>query len=488
MLVKYINMDDIYSLKEARRTRSGASFADYLLATMAAISLLSLVFFLANMVLVHCAPSLPHDPRAAPLLPSQDPFYAVPTTLDSTKPGDILRHRSPPAQIAAFGLAPVHLEATYQLQYRTNDNLGSATATVLTVMVPHNADMSKVISYQVAEDAASINCAPSYGLQLESATGPLLGTILTQAEILLIEATLEQGWVVILPDYEGPKASYLAHRLAGQATLDGIRAALSSGSITGIKSDATVSMWGYSGGSTATAWAAEIQPSYAPEIKIAGAAIGGTTPNITNVVTSINKSAFTGLIPTGIQGLCTQFPELKAEVDRLLKPEYREKFDKTLKQCLLADAATFLFADVVDMFTDPQFMFANPVAVKILNEIALGQTAPQIPIYWYKSVHDEVSPIADSDSVFDMYCANGATVEYVRDRASEHGSCAATGAPRALAWLKNMMNGGQPKPGCSKQTVISSLFDKSALDIVPKFILDALLDLVGKPVGPILFG
>ncbi|KAJ6781463.1 hypothetical protein PWT90_02667 [Aphanocladium album] len=449
---------------------------------------LSAAIVLANVFCAACAPSAPHDPRAAPLVPSKDAFYAVPHDFENTKPGDILRHRAPPAKIAAFGLAPVRLQATYQLQYRTTDNVGNATATVLTVMVPHNADTSKVLSYQVAEDAASIDCAPSYGLQLESATGPLLGTILTQAEILLIEAALEQGWVVILPDYEGPQASYLAHRLAGQATLDGIRAALRSGDITGIDSDARVAMWGYSGGSTATAWAAEIQPIYAPELNIAGAAIGGTTPNITNVLTAINKSAFTGLVPAGIQGLCTQYPELKAEVDRLLKPEYREKFDKTLHQCLLADAATFLFNDVVDMFTDPQFMYANPVAVRILNEIALGQAVPQMPIYWYKSVHDEVSPIADSDAVFDMYCAGGATVEYVRDRASEHGSAAATGAPRALAWLRNVLDGERPEPGCSKQTVISSLMDKSTLEIVPKFILDALLDLIGKPVGPILFG
>lgn len=438
-----------------------------------------------------CAPPMPHDPRSAPIVPSRDPFYAVPPGLASTThPGDILRHRAPPSEIAAFGLLPVGLAATYQLQYRTTDSLGNATATVLTVLVPHRADMGKVLSYQVAEDAAAIDCAPSYGMQLESASGPLLGTILTQAELLLIEAALEQGWVVILPDYEGPRASYLAHRLAGQATLDGIRAALRSGEITGIESDATVSMWGYSGGSMATAWAAELQPTYAPELRIAGAAIGGTTPNITNVVTTINKSPFTGLIATGIMGLCTQYPALKAEIDRVLKPAYRAKFDATLRQCLLADAASFLYADVVDMLTDPLFMYTNPVAVAVLDEIALGHAVPQIPLYWYKSVHDEVSPVADSDAVYEKYCVagGGATVEYVRDEASEHGSAAATGAPRAIAWLENVMSGAKPKPGCSRETVVSSLLDWSTAEVVPRFILDALLDLIGKPVGPILFG
>lgn len=452
--------------------------------------LLCAALVVAQALTVQGAPPMPHDPRAAPIVPSQDPFYAVPDDVGSSPAGTILRHRSPPSAIAAFGIAPVRLAATHQLQYRTNDNLGNATATVLTVLVPHHADMRKVLSYQVAEDAASIDCAPSYGLQLESATGPLLGTVLTQAEMLLIEATLEQGWVVIVPDFEGPKASYLAHRLAGQATLDGIRAALRSGDITGIESDATVSMWGYSGGSMATAWAAEIQPTYAPELRIAGAAIGGTTPNITNVVTTINKSAFTGLIATGVMGLSTQFPALAAEVDRLLEPAYRAKFEQVYRQCLLANAASFLFSDVVDMFTDTRFMYDNPVAVAILDEVALGHAVPRIPIYWYKSVHDEVSPVQDSDALYDIYCAegSGATVEYVRDEASEHGSMAVTGAPRAIAWLEKVMSGRQPKPGCSKSTVLSSLWDISTIEVVPGFILDALLDLIGKPVGPIMFG
>ena len=48
--------------------------------------------------------------------------------------------------------------------------------------------------------------------------------------------------------------------------LNSIRAALKSGKITNIKDDAKVVMWGYSGGSLASGWAAALQPSYAPEL------------------------------------------------------------------------------------------------------------------------------------------------------------------------------------------------------------------------------
>lgn len=123
--------------------------------------------------LAAAVPPAPLADRVAPAPPSRDPFYAVPANLKAVKPGTILGHRTPPAPIAAFGFLRTNLEATHQLRYRTTDSHGNATVTVVTVLIPYNADKSKVLSYHVAEDSASIDCAPSYALQLEAASGPL---------------------------------------------------------------------------------------------------------------------------------------------------------------------------------------------------------------------------------------------------------------------------------------------------------------------------
>ncbi|UNI16497.1 hypothetical protein JDV02_002928 [Purpureocillium takamizusanense] len=437
---------------------------------------------LALLAVAAAAPA-PLADRAVPTLPSKDPFYGVPDDIESAAPGTILRHREPPNAIATFGLLRVNLEATHQLLYRTTDNLGKATATVLTVLIPHNADRSKVLSYQVATDAPSIDCAPSYAFQLESATGPLLGTLVSQVELLLIEAILEQGWVVIVPDFQGPQGAFLANVLGGNAVLDGIRAVINSADTTGIRKP-TVTMWGYSGGSLPTNWAAELQPTYAPELSIAGAAVGGTVPNITTVVTTVNKGPIAGLIPSGILGLSLQYPEIKAVVDKHLKPEYVERFHKTTKQCAVASMANFLFADVLQMFDDRSLIYTDPTAVRILDDNALGKVTPSIPLYWYKSVLDEDSPISDSDALVSKYCAEGASIEYVRDLMSEHGSCAIVGAPKALSWLKGIMDGRVPSRGCSKKTTVSTLLDPATFKILPKALIELLLDLLGKPVGP----
>ncbi|CAK7203339.1 hypothetical protein SEUCBS139899_006070 [Sporothrix eucalyptigena] len=428
--------------------------------------------------------------RATPPLPSADSFYSVPENIASYAPGAIINHRSPPSSIAAFGIDPVNLEATYQISYRTTDNLGNATSTVLTVMVPENADMTKVLSYQVAEDAASLDCAPSYAMQLADATGPLLGTIVTQAEILLIVAALYQGWVVIMPDHEGPQGAYLANRLAGYATLDGIRAALQSTSITGIQSDARVGMWGYSGGSLASMWAAALQPSYAPELasQLVGAAVGGTVPNIHNVINTVNEGPFAGLIAAGIMGLSHVYP-LIAEV---VKTQFsnQDKFEAVLHQCLVPDIADFLLADVKGMAAN-QSLWTEPAITEILDYNSLESfSAPSsnFPFYLYKSVLDEASPIADTDALVDAYCSAGVSIEYTRDLVSEHGSLAVIGAPKALVWLKDRMNGQAASSGCSTNTVISSLLDIATIEVLPTFLLDALSALLGGEVGPTFFG
>lgn len=425
------------------------------------------------------------DERATPPLPSVDKFYQPPPNLESYAPGAIIRHRPPPNPIAAFAVDPIDLRASYQLLYRTTDSLNQATATVLTVLVPHNADFTKVLSYQVAEDAADQDCAPSYAFQLEHDTGPQNGTSTTQAELLLIEAALEQGWVVIAPDFLGPKAAFLANALAGHATLDGIRAAKNSGSITGISKNPTIAMWGYSGGSVASMWAAELQPSYAPELVIAGAAVGGVVPNITTVVTEINGKGNAGLIPAGVLGLAHQYPELDAIVRQHILPQYKDEFYKAENQCLGANSNDFANKDIIGMFDDRNLVYTNPTAIKIITENGLGQRVPKIPMFVYKAIKDEVSPVAETDNLVQFYCKGGTTIQYLRDQNANHEQMAIIGAPKALSWLIKRMNGKDHQTTCSTSTVFSALLDLDALKVLPKFLLDALLDLLGKPVGPI---
>lgn len=178
-------------------------------------------------------------------------------------------------------------------------------------MIPYNADYGKILSYHPAQDSACPDCAPSYSYQFAPKLVPgRFGSIANSAEILLMEAALERGWIVISPDHEGPHAAYLAAKLSAHAILDGIRATLGASNITGVHQDAVVSLWGYSGGGITTGAAAELHTSYAPELKIVGAAMGGIVPDIANVIKTVNKGPAAGLIAAGVAGLSNQYPAL----------------------------------------------------------------------------------------------------------------------------------------------------------------------------------
>ncbi|QPG95518.1 hypothetical protein C2857_001050 [Epichloe festucae Fl1] len=386
--------------------------------------------------------------RAAPALPSVDPFYAVPDGLEKVSPGTILRHRTPPSRIGSPGRL-LKLRSSHQILYRTTDSLRRATATVLTVLVPPNANLSRILSYQVAEDAASINCAPSYALQLGAAANASATAALL--DLGNIESALRRGWVVIAPDFLGPRAAFLANELAGNAVLDGVRAAFNSRPFTGIAAEAeagagadgpTVVLWGYSGGSLASMWAAELQPAYAPGLRIAGVAAGGAVPNITTVVSTVNGSPFAGLIPSGVLGLAAEY-DFDFLIDQHLLPRHRREFYGARDMCLAGDILAYAGRDVVGMFDDRSLVYTHPVAVDILARNALGRRVPGAgtPLYVYKAVGDEISPVGETDRLVDAYCAGGATVQYERVLLSGHALLAVSGAPRALAWIDAVMGG-----------------------------------------------
>ncbi|KAG5982008.1 hypothetical protein E4U55_002422 [Claviceps digitariae] len=448
---------------------------------LSSLSFLLRLASLATLTAVTQATPL-HD-RAVTTLPTDDAFYSLPDNLAEAAPGAILRHRKPPAPIAAFRFARENLQDSHQILYRTTDNFGNATATVLTVLIPHNADYSKIVSQQTAEDAPYANCAPSYALQFGSDGGGFFGTVEEQAELILMDAFLAEGWVVIVPDHEGLRGEFLANKQAGNAVLDGVRAALASTSITGINKDAAVVLNGYSGGSLAAGFAAEQHPSYAPELKIVGAALGGPVPNLLNSFNTMNKGPFAGLIPAGIGGLSITYPVIEQLMQNQLLPQYKTKFYQARKQCL---GPTMLQNSFTDYFSQVhnRNAYSTEPALSVLNANSQGQHVPTMPLFVLKSILDEVSPVADTDALVRFYCAGGASVEYTRDLASDHATLAITGATLVLPWLKKMLNGEHVPAGtCSTRSVFTSLAGWSTVGL-PSFMLDALRALLGRPIGP----
>ncbi|KAF8862992.1 LIP-domain-containing protein [Acephala macrosclerotiorum] len=425
------------------------------------------------------------SPRATPLPPTEDPFYVPPSGLEDLKPGTILRSR-PIGELSFQGVVPFTAKASYQLMYRTTDSLGNASAAVTTIIIPENANTSRVLSYQIAEDAAWANCAPSYVVQLGSNPEDFGSNGL---ETLFIIAALDQGWIVNLPDYEGLQSAFTSGIQAGQATLDSVRAALASGNLTTISPGAEYQMWGYSGGSLASEWAAELQPSYAPELNFKGVALGGLVPNITSVLLTINKSLFAGLVPAGILGLASAYPELEAYIDEHLIPANTSTFKKVLTQCTAEDIITYAGQDLFSYFDEGEETLMAAIPQSVLS--ATGQMGthgtPQMPVFAYKAIADEISPVADTDSLVAKLCSQGANIQYVRDELGEHASEGITGSGDAFGFLVDRFNGVSMTPGCTTTNVLSDILSGPGLAYLGIEIVDALLAILELPVGDYIY-
>ncbi|KAI4725820.1 secretory lipase-like protein 1 precursor [Aureobasidium sp. EXF-10728] len=424
--------------------------------------------------------------RVAPLPPAQDPFYQPPAGYESAKPGTILASRPAPAKLAALQLFPLNIKSVTQLLYRTTNALGEPEVTVSTVMVPENADYSKVVSYQVAEDSGGqINCAPSYTLQTGS-KALYAGT--GDVEMLLILAALNEGWVVSSPDWEGPNSTFIEGFQAGQATLDSVRAVLSSGNLTGVESDAKVQMWGYSGGALASEWAMELQESYAPELTFVGAAIGGVTPNTPNVYNSINNGPFAGIAAAGLLGMTNAFEDFDTALTKQLIPATAAQFYQGGTNCFYGDVLTFANQNMSKYFYDGDNIIKEPTIAKYFRSNAQMGThgVPQMPLFVYKAVADEISPIADTDALVNQFCNDGVSITYVRDAAGEHFTQAATSFPDVINFLRARF-AGTPISGCSIRNEFLDVLDPGAPSLFTATVARELLNILGTPVGPTHF-
>ncbi|CAX40803.1 secretory lipase precursor, putative [Candida dubliniensis CD36] len=415
-----------------------------------------------------------------PTKPSKDPFYNAPEGFEKAAVGDILQSRVTPKSITG-GFIPLKIQNSWQLLVRSEDSFGNPNVIVTTVMEPFNADPSKVASYQVFEDAAKADCAPSYALQF----GSDWSTLATQAEMYLMAPLLDQGYYVVSPDYEGPKSTFTIGKQSGQAVLNSIRATLKSGKITNVKEDAKVVMWGYSGGSLASGWAAALQPDYAPELSgnLLGAALGGFVTNITATAEATDDGIFAGIVANALGGVANEYSEFKEILQN--DTDKQSVFDQFDSHCLADGVINYIGTSFLSgdhkIFKSGWDILKNPTISKVVEDNGLvyqKQLVPKIPILIYHGSIDQIVPIVNTKKTYQNWCDAGiASLEFSEDATNGHLTEAIIGAPAALTWIIDRFAGKQTVSGCQHVQRLSNLeypnipssmvdYFKAALDVV----------------------
>ena len=221
-------------------------------------------------------------------------------------------------------------------------------------------------------------------------------------------------------------------------------------------------LWGYSGGGFAAVWASELQPTYAPELHISGAAIGGMNANATSSIAAINGGLYSGLIPVGLLGLTSQFPDVRNVLVSSLKTEgeyNRTRFlaaaDMTLQEWVVAYANQDIYRYFKNGASD---VLDGPIRELADRDGTAGHYGvPKIPLFVYQAIQDHVNPAKPVDALIEKYCSKGADILYQRNSVGGHVEEAANGAPSAWKWLASVLSGEPQQKGCVVQNVTISV-------------------------------
>lgn len=387
---------------------------------------------------------------SAALPPSQDPWYTAPDDLLSYPAGSIIRVRPDPLAIYA-ALGTNLTSASYNILYRTTDGNDLPSFAVTTLFVPVSKQNSSkkshgLVSYQIPYNSPTVDASPSWTLSTE------LNSTFSD-----IAALLKQGWYVSVTDFEGPNATFAVGVAEGRAVLDGLRAVTESSSSPASGSKAwKIGLWGYSGGSIASEFAAELRASYAPEIEIAGVAIGGLPTPVTAVLKAVNESPYAGLIVSGLWGYANAFPIVESYLLTRLTDEAKASGNFTAGRNMTISQifATYPYVDVYSYFIGGEDdIFSNPLLQHFWDtQGTMGvHGLPDVPMYVYKAIEDLLAPVQDTDVLVDQYCAEGQAaaarkeggvqILYERNTIGGHVAEEINEDAAAVEFLSNAING-----------------------------------------------
>jgi hypothetical protein len=398
-------------------------------------------------------------PPATAAAPADDPFYGVPKGIEGLSNGAIIDAREVTATQYSY---PIDAKA-FQVRFKTQDTTGAASAYITTVLVPTTpwagSGPRPVLSYQMPEDGVGLKCSPSWVLT-HGVTAPTN----TTPDAHTVASAVERGWTVVVPDYEGPNSAWLGGKGQARGVLDSLRAARAYAP-AGIDTKAPIGVWGYSGGAIATSTAAQLQPSYAPDVKLAGVALGGNNASIRAGMDAFDGSAFGGAIIIGFIGLDRAYPEY--HLTDFLNDSGKAKVAASQEDCIADAAARHPAFRTSDGLKDPKVLDGPPWTNVFRRSSPLTfPGVPDAPVYDYHATDDELAPIGPSRLLLERFCRAGVTVQQVEE-GGDHFTEVANGEDGAVSFLSARFAGTpavntckvhpdptapQPKPSRPKPT------------------------------------
>ncbi|MFE9848610.1 alpha/beta fold hydrolase [Streptomyces sp. NPDC005576] len=348
-------------------------------------------------------------------------FYTPPQTLPAAD-GTLVRTEPLPLALSLPSLGgPLPGKAT-RLMYKSTDSNGLPMAVTGAYIEPAAAWKGSgprpLVALAPGTMGQGDQCAASLGLQ-----NPITlngDTVSVGYEDLSIYRLLAAGTAVVVTDYAGLGATdrlhtYVSRVDGGHALLDAARAARGVSGAT-VTAASPVGLYGYSQGGGASASAAELQPAYAPDVKLAGAYVGAPPADLTATIKGIDGSALAGALGWSLNGFLQTDPSLQPIADAQIN---------AAGKAALADLSTMCTGDALFGYgfkkssswttsgkSLSQLVDTIPALRATLDAQRIGLLKPTTPVRVATGIQDDIVPHAQARQLAVDWCKKGANVTY----------------------------------------------------------------------------
>jgi hypothetical protein len=270
-----------------------------------------------------------------------------------------------------------------------------------------------IVAYAPFTFGTGPQCVPSMAFAGDPGSGD---AIVNGLQTSLVNPLLQAGFAVAETDYpRSPTTNDLMYMMRlpqAHATLDVARAAERLPG-SGLSTSAPVGIDGYSEGGAGAAGAAELAPSYAPDLHIVGAYAGAVPADLKVVAQNLEGSFYFGLEAMAILGANAAYPEFN--IKALLNSTGQTAFTQLEQDCTTAGLLGFLFQTTSSYTTSGMTLLQylnTPQFAPLAAAQVIGNLKPAAPVEVESAPNDDIIPNSQVVTMAKSWCSKGATVQY----------------------------------------------------------------------------
>ncbi|OBA93906.1 triacylglycerol lipase [Mycobacteriaceae bacterium 1482268.1] len=392
-------------------------------------------------------------------------FYTPPDPLPPGAPGDLIRTEPSRLVLEPSGQLGMIMADATRIMYRSTDVHGNPMAVTGTYFEPYNdwpgGGPRPLIVYGPGTQGQGDQCAPSRQFNQGIHWRPFLDLAFNYEE-LFVSTMVARGFAIVMTDYQGLGTpglhTYVGRVPQGNAMLDAARAAKKL-SNTSLNPDGPLAFWGYSQGGGAAASAAELAPSYAPELKVVGTYAGAPPADLKELIPYADGSVLVGAVGYALNSVITAYPEYAEAIHSKLTPRGEDFLFKVQDQCVAETLTKFMFRHLQPYFNDDIYRLVNEEPFShLFDEQKLGRFKPNAPVMILSNRFDPLVPWTAANQLGRDWCAQGADVQFwtneeppfLNKAIVNHALPMLVDGERAMQWVADRFNGVPTTPNCGE--------------------------------------